>query len=112
MSPPARATSLLTAEAIPACSTGAEERAVEVSGATVMTRPTAEDEHRRGGPRSGSSPDGPIRRSSTMPAPTTTGPTDICRRGPIRVARAPERAEKASMRAVRGRSELPASSGE
>ena len=47
-----------------------------------------------------------------MPAPTTTGPTTIWRRGPIRVARAPERAEKTSMMAVRGRREIPASSGE
>ncbi len=112
MSPPARATSLLTAEATPACSTGAEDSAVAVSGATVMARPSAEDEHARAGPRSGSCPRGRRGGSSTMPAPTTTGPTAICRRGPMRAARAPERAEKASMMAVRGRSELPASSGE
>ena len=47
-----------------------------------------------------------------MPAPTTTGPTAIWSRGPIRDARAPERAEKASMITVRGSREVPASSGE
>ena len=39
MRPPARATSLFTAEATPACSAGAEERAVVVRGATVRARP-------------------------------------------------------------------------
>ena len=47
-----------------------------------------------------------------MPTPTTTGPTDIWRRGPMRVASAPERAEKASIMTVRGRREIPASRGE
>jgi len=39
MRPPARATSLFTAEATPAWSTGAEARAVVVRGATVKARP-------------------------------------------------------------------------
>ena len=38
-SPPARATTLLTAEAMPACSAGAAPIAVAVSGATTMARP-------------------------------------------------------------------------
>ncbi len=37
--PAARATSLLTAEATPACSGGAAASAVEVSGATMMATP-------------------------------------------------------------------------
>ena len=37
--PAARATSLLTAEAMPACSSGAAASAVAVSGATVTVRP-------------------------------------------------------------------------
>ncbi len=39
--PAARATTLLTAEATPECSTGAAPIAVEVSGATVTARPKA-----------------------------------------------------------------------
>ena len=35
----ARATSLLTADAIPACSAGTAASTVEVSGATLMARP-------------------------------------------------------------------------
>ena len=42
-----------------------------------------------------------------MPAPTTTGPTAICSRGPMRTANAPDRAEKASMTTVRGRRAAP-----
>ena len=38
--PPIRATSLLTAEARPACSSGAADSAVAVSGATVMASPS------------------------------------------------------------------------
>ena len=37
--PPNRATSLLTADAMPACSAGAELMAVAVSGATVIASP-------------------------------------------------------------------------
>ena len=39
--PAARATTLLTAEAMPECSAGAAPIAVEVSGATVTARPKA-----------------------------------------------------------------------
>jgi len=39
-SPPNRDRSLLTAEAIPACSAGAELIATEVSGATVIAMPS------------------------------------------------------------------------
>jgi len=38
--PPNRATSLLTADAIPECSAGAELIAVAVSGATVIASPS------------------------------------------------------------------------
>ena len=38
--PAARATSLFTAEATPACSAGAAPSAVAVSGATVIARPS------------------------------------------------------------------------
>jgi hypothetical protein len=38
--PPSRATSLLTADAMPACSAGAELMAVAVSGATVIASPS------------------------------------------------------------------------
>ena len=38
--PPNRATSLLTADAMPACSAGAELMAVAVSGATVIAIPS------------------------------------------------------------------------
>ena len=40
ISPAARATSLLTAEATPACSAGAAARAVAVSGATMIATPS------------------------------------------------------------------------
>ena len=39
MSAAARATSLLTAEAMPACSAGTAPSTVDVSGATVTARP-------------------------------------------------------------------------
>ena len=39
MSPATRATSLFTAEAIPECSAGTADSAVEVSGATLMASP-------------------------------------------------------------------------
>ena len=42
--------------------------------------------------------------------PTSTGPTLICSRGPIRAARAPDRRDRASVIAVTGSSEMPASS--
>ena len=42
----------------------------------------------------------------------TTGPTDICSRGPIRAASAPEREDSASMMNVTGSSAVPASTGE
>ena len=41
----------------------------------------------------------------------TSGPTDICSRGPIREASLPDRDDRASMRNVTGSSDAPASSG-
>jgi hypothetical protein len=41
----------------------------------------------------------------------TTGPADICSRGPIRAASAPDRDDKASMMSVTGSSDEPAAIG-
>jgi hypothetical protein len=43
-----------------------------------------------------------------QPAAMTTGPRLICNRGPIRVARAPDRADSANMIVVAGSSAMPA----
>ena len=112
ISPPARATSLLTAEATPACSTGADDSAVDGERGHGDDQADAEDEHRRAGPRSGSRPTAPIRRQQhhAHPHHARDRPPSA---GGARCAppARPERAEKASMMAVRGRSEVPASSG-
>ena len=52
------------------------------------------------------------RANSTVPAPTMNGPTVIGSRGPMRCARAPIRAENASISTVIGISAAPASSAE
>ena len=46
-----------------------------------------------------------------MPSPKIIGPTLICRRGPIRADRAPERADSASMMKVTGSSAAPEAIG-
>ena len=48
--PAARATTLFTAEATPACSAGAAPMAVEVSGATVMASPAPKTSDGRAAP--------------------------------------------------------------
>ncbi len=49
-----------------------------------------------------------MRANSASPAAITRGPMVICSRGPIRAARAPERADSASMITVTGSREMPA----
>jgi len=53
-----------------------------------------------------------LKISMARPAPITTGPTLICRRGPIWVASLPERADSASMMTVSGSRASPEASGE
>ena len=54
---------------------------------------------------------GSTRSISSSPPPTTSGPTVIGSRGPMRPASAPARAENTSMIAVSGSSAVPAASG-
>ncbi len=54
----------------------------------------------------------PMRRYSSTPQAATSGPSDIGSRGPMRAARAPERAESTSMMPVTGSRAVPASNGE
>ena len=80
--PAVRATTLLTADATPACSDGAAPMAVEVSGATVMARPAPNttmagqhvDEVAAAGRR--------IRDSMASPTATTIGPDAHLQPGP------------------------------
>ena len=55
---------------------------------------------------------GSIRVINSSPMATTHGPTVIGKRGPIRCARAPARAENSNMMMVSGNSDAPASNGE
>src|SRR5579884_1041310 len=72
--PAARATSLLTAEAMPLCSAGTAASTVEVSGATVMARPSPRTA--TAGRTSVTYPaEAPIRAERARPAATTRGPT-------------------------------------
>ena len=53
-----------------------------------------------------------MRVISRVPAATSSGPTVICSRGPMRAANAPERADRASMSTVMGKVAAPASTAE
>ena len=53
-----------------------------------------------------------MRVISRVPTATSNGPTVICRRGPMRAASAPDRADSASMRIVMGKLAAPASIAE
>ena len=55
---------------------------------------------------------GSIRVISSIPAAITSGPTVSGMRAPMRCARAPERADSASISAVTGSDAAPAASGD
>src|ERR1700691_1301873 len=108
--PAALATSLLTAEATPACSAGADDMAVAVSGATLIATPKPNTT--TAGSTATTYPPGPeILVNSSKDAAITSGPTDICSRGPILAASAPDLDDSSSMMNVMGSSEVPASIG-
>jgi len=78
-----------------------------VKGATVIASPKANTI------TAGSTPstyerDPVLRIRRANPAPTTTGPTLICRRGPIFAASCPDRPDNSSMTTVSGISAAPA----
>src|SRR3954447_20523512 len=105
--PAARAAALLMPLASPAREASTEPSTVAVSGATRVTMPA---------PRTSSAgrmsaryeAPGPTRSISSIPAAHSSGPTVSGMRGPIRSARAPERAENSSIRALVGSRAVPA----
>ena len=106
-SPAARATALLTAEATPACSSGAAAEHGRGQRRDHQRQPEAE--HQRPGQHvgrvggAGADPDAEQRARRRA----TSGPTVIGSRGPIRCASAPERGDSSSMMTVTGSSAVP-----
>ena len=106
-----RATALLIADASPAWRSSTAASTVAVSGATVMTSPRPSTSVAGSTPFQYVTP-GASRANNATPTPATIGPTVICRRGPMRCASAPLRAENRNMSTVIGSSDAPAASGE
>jgi len=104
-----RATSLLTADAIPECSAGAELIAVAVRGATV-TAPEPEDDDRRQHAHHIAGPVAAEHEQGEASADYHRVGAHL-HAGPIRVASLPERADSASMMRVSGSSGRPEASG-
>jgi hypothetical protein len=98
---------LLTPLAIPANRSGAAASTVAVSGATVSVRPTpCSTEPGRISTAYGALPS--TRTSQAVPAAMISGPAVMGRRGPMRWARAPARAENRVSSALIGSIAAPA----
>ncbi len=110
-SPAIRATALLIAEAIPACSSSMAPSTAAVRGATVIANPAPSTSTAGRTVVQYVVPTSTRARRAT-PAPATMGPIVMGRRGPIRWESAPIRAENRSMNRVIGSSDAPASSAE
>ena len=82
-----------------------------MSGATVVARPRPITSTTGSTAPTYDTP-ASMRVISRAPTATSSGPTVICRRGPIRAAIAPDRAESASIRIVIGKLAAPASIAE